>query len=119
MQNSSLMLPRSRYLVALAMSVTSGMRQVFQKVLPLNYISDILLGYTARTMQSGITITGSNADDFAKVNNCWTSFAAGASCLIGVTFTPFATGARSAVVSVSENWGGIPQQVGLASTGSS
>ena len=37
--------------------------------------------------------------------------------LIGVTFTPSATGARSAAVSVSDNGGGSPQQVTLTGTG--
>jgi phosphatidylethanolamine-binding protein (PEBP) family uncharacterized protein len=67
---------------------------------------------------SGITITGTNATDFAQVNNCGTSVAAGASCSIAVTFTPTATGARSAAVTVSDNGGGGSQQVQLTGTGS-
>jgi len=66
---------------------------------------------------SGILITGTNATDFVQVNNCGTSVAAGASCLIGVTFTPTATGARSASVSVSDNGGGSPQTVPVSGTG--
>jgi hypothetical protein len=66
---------------------------------------------------SGITITGTNAGDFAQLNNCGTSVAAGASCSIGVTFTPTAKGARSADVSVSDDGGGSPQQVPLTGTG--
>lgn len=66
---------------------------------------------------TGITITGTNASDFAQVNNCGASVAAGASCLIGVTFTPSATGARSASISVSDNGGGSPQQALLVGTG--
>jgi len=60
---------------------------------------------------------GANPKDFAQVNNCGTSIAAGASCFIGVTFTPSAKGSRSASVSVSDNGGGSPQQVPLAGTG--
>jgi Bacterial Ig-like domain (group 3)/FG-GAP-like repeat/Abnormal spindle-like microcephaly-assoc'd, ASPM-SPD-2-Hydin len=66
---------------------------------------------------SGIMITGTNAGDFAEVNNCGTSVLPAASCSIAVTFTPTATGARSADVSVSDNGGGSPQQVGLTGTG--
>jgi hypothetical protein len=66
---------------------------------------------------TGITITGANAIDFAETNNCGTSVAAGASCFVGVTFTPTATGARSAAVSVSDNGGGSPQKVSLVGTG--
>ena len=66
---------------------------------------------------SGITITGTNAGDFAEVNNCGTSLPGGASCFIGVTFTPSTTGSRTASVSISDNGGGSPQQVPLAGTG--
>lgn len=66
---------------------------------------------------SGITITGTNAGDFAQTNNSGTSVAGGASCFIGVTFTPPTTGSRSASVSISDSGGGSPQQVPLAGTG--
>lgn len=66
---------------------------------------------------SGISITGTNPNDFAQVNNCGTSIAAGASCFIGVTFTPSTKGSRSASVSISDNGGGSPQQVQLAGSG--
>jgi hypothetical protein len=66
---------------------------------------------------TGISITGTNAGDFAETNTCGTSVAAGASCFITVTFTPSATGKRSASVSVTDNGGGSPQKVGLAGTG--
>ena len=66
---------------------------------------------------SGITVSGTNPNDFAQLNNCPASVTAGASCSIAVTFTPTATGARSANVSVSDNGGGSPQQVPLTGTG--
>jgi len=66
---------------------------------------------------TGITITGTNATDFAESNSCGTSVAAGAKCSITVTFTPSAIGARSASVSVSDSGGGSPQQVRLNGTG--
>ena len=66
---------------------------------------------------SGITVVGSDPNDFAQLNNCGTSVAAGASCSITVTFTPTATGTRSADVSVSDDGGGSPQQVPLTGTG--
>ena len=67
---------------------------------------------------SGITVTGTNLSDFAEVNNCGASIAAGASCSIAVTFTPSATGARSAAVTVTDDGGGGSQQVQLTGTGS-
>ena len=66
---------------------------------------------------TGITITGTNAGDFAEINNCGASVAAGATCSIGVTFTPSATGARSASLSIADTGGGSPQQVHLNGTG--
>jgi len=65
---------------------------------------------------SGITVTGRNASDFSEVNACG-SLAAGTSCQISVTFTPRATGARSATISISDNGGGSPQKVTLNGTG--
>jgi len=66
---------------------------------------------------TGITIIGTNAGDFAQQNNCAATLAAGASCYIAVTFTPSATGTRSAAVAVSDNAGGSPQKVTLSGTG--
>jgi hypothetical protein len=42
---------------------------------------------------------------------------AGLSCTISVTFTPSATGARSASVSVADTAPGSPQTVPLSGTG--
>jgi hypothetical protein len=66
---------------------------------------------------TSITITGTNAGDFAEITNCGASVAAGGTCLIGVTFTPSATGVRSASVSIADNGGGSPQHVQLKGTG--
>ena len=66
---------------------------------------------------TGISFTGTNASDFAETNTCGTSVAAGASCSITVTFTPSATGSRSATLSVTDNGGASPQKVSVAGTG--
>jgi hypothetical protein len=66
---------------------------------------------------TGISFTGTNATDFAQTNTCGTNVAKGASCFIKVTFTPGATGTRTAQVSISDNGGGSPQKVGLIGTG--
>ena len=66
---------------------------------------------------TGITITGTNAGDFSQKNNCGQSVPAGGHCTITVTFTPTATGQRSAAISVSDDGGGSPQLVPLAGTG--
>jgi hypothetical protein len=72
---------------------------------------------TATLTISGISITGSNAGDFAETNTCGASQAAGASCLISVTYSPTAMGNRTAAISVSDNATGSPQMVSLTGAG--
>jgi hypothetical protein len=67
---------------------------------------------------SSLTVTGTNASDFAQTNTCSNSVAAGAHCTIAVMFTPSASGARTAAVSITGNASGSPQTVSLSGTGS-
>src|SRR5207245_354121 len=69
-----------------------------------------------------ITITGAQAADFAFAagNTCPTgagSVAPGASCTISISFTPAATGARTATVTITDDAPGSPQSVSLAGMG--
>src|SRR2546425_749650 len=71
---------------------------------------------------TSITITGAQAADFAFAagNTCPTgagSVAPGASCTISISFTPAATGARTATVTITDDAAGSPQLVSLAGTG--
>ena len=66
---------------------------------------------------SSISITGTNSGDFSQTNNCGSSLSQSGNCTISVTFTPSATGSRSASVSISDNAGGSPQTVSLTGTG--
>ena len=69
---------------------------------------------------SSITITGTNAGDFALTNKCPASpntFASGASCMIGVTFTPSDVGTRTAKVIINDGATNSPQTVYLSGTG--
>jgi hypothetical protein len=66
---------------------------------------------------SGISLTGANPGDFAQVNTCGSSVAAGASCQINVTFTPAGLASRTASLSVKDNATGSPQMVTLTGTG--
>ena len=66
---------------------------------------------------SSLTIAGTNTTDFSQTNTCGSSLAGKKSCSITVTFTPTATGTRSATVSVADNGGGTPQTVPLTGTG--
>lgn len=66
---------------------------------------------------TSIAITGTDPGDFAQTNTCGSSIAAGAHCVIQVTFMPTTTGTRTAEVSVSDNSGGSPQTATLTGEG--
>lgn len=64
-----------------------------------------------------VAISGANSGDFSiQSNNCGT-VAAGASCTISVAFTPTATGARSASLTISDNSPTSPHTVVLTGSG--
>ena len=65
-----------------------------------------------------VSITGTNAAEFAIQNNTCGSVAAGGTCTITLTFTPQATGTRNATLSVSDTDAGSPQTDALTGTGS-
>jgi hypothetical protein len=66
---------------------------------------------------TSIALTGANASDFAQTNNCGASVAAGTNCTISVTFTPAASGTRTAAVNLTDNATASPQTVSLSGTG--
>ncbi len=65
---------------------------------------------------SSITLGGANAGDFAETNNCGATLAPGATCSISATFSPTATGPRTASISIADSAAGSPQSVTLAGT---
>ena len=72
---------------------------------------------TATLTITAYSFTGTNPTNFAQTHTCAATLAAGASCTISVTFTPSATGARSASLAVADNAAGSPQTVALTGTG--
>jgi probable HAF family extracellular repeat protein len=72
---------------------------------------------TATLTITGIAITGTDAADFAHYHSCASSLAAGASCIIRVTFKPTALSTRTAILNVTDNAPGSPQKVSLAGVG--
>lgn len=67
-----------------------------------------------------ITSTTSSLADFALSSTCPlrpSTLAAGASCSVSVTFSPAATGTRSATLTFSDNASNSPQTVSLSGTG--
>jgi hypothetical protein len=73
-------------------------------------------GTTALAISS-VSVSGTNAGNFVKSNACPSLLAASAKCTISVTFTPSATGARSAKLTVVDNAGTGTQTVPLSGTG--
>jgi FG-GAP-like repeat/Abnormal spindle-like microcephaly-assoc'd, ASPM-SPD-2-Hydin len=63
---------------------------------------------------SKVTITGTNATDYAETNTCGATLAINASCQVSITFTPTAQGTRTAALSVTDNAPGSPQLIGLS-----
>ncbi|HUJ40467.1 MAG TPA: choice-of-anchor D domain-containing protein [Candidatus Acidoferrales bacterium] len=67
---------------------------------------------------SGVAFMTPNTGDFGIfVNTCGSSLAAGANCVVAVTFTPTATGPRTAQLQFTDNAAGSPQSVTLNGTG--
>ncbi|MGA9498141.1 MAG: SBBP repeat-containing protein [Terriglobales bacterium] len=71
------------------------------------------------TALSIISITRAGADpgDFAQTNTCGSSVAAKGKCIISVTFTPQATGTRTATLNINDSANNSPQTVALTGTG--
>jgi hypothetical protein len=73
---------------------------------------------TAPLTVGGIKLAGNDPGDFATTTNCGSELAAGASCLVSVTFKPFKKGKRSASVNVTDNGGASPQLAPVSGIGS-
>ncbi len=67
---------------------------------------------------SGVSLSGTNAGDFAIVTNtCGASLAGSATCTVSITFTPSATGTRTGTLTFTDAAGNSPQTVALSGTG--
>ena len=65
-----------------------------------------------------VALGGTNSADYSiSANTCGTSLAIAANCSVSVTFTPQATGTRSASLQVTDNAANSPQSVSLTGTG--
>ena len=64
-----------------------------------------------------ITFTGGDPGDFSQTNTCDSSVGAKSHCTISVTFTPKATGKRTATPNVNDSANNNPQTVLLTGTG--
>jgi hypothetical protein len=67
---------------------------------------------------SGTMFIGANAGDFSlQGNTCGSSLAPGGNCTISVSFSPAASGARSAILQIVSNAASSPDSVQLSGTG--
>jgi hypothetical protein len=64
-----------------------------------------------------ISVQGTDLHDFAQTNTCAGSIPALGSCSISVTFSPAATGTRTAIVNIGDSDPTGPQTVSLTGTG--
>jgi Beta-propeller repeat/Abnormal spindle-like microcephaly-assoc'd, ASPM-SPD-2-Hydin len=64
-----------------------------------------------------IYIGGLDPNDFAETNDCGASLAAGAKCLISVTFTPTDKNLRKAALGISDSDAASPQAIALSGQG--
>lgn len=71
---------------------------------------------TALTINS-ITFTGAHPGDYSQTNTCGSSLAAKGKCTIAVTFTPTATGSRTASINITDSATNSPQILPLYGTG--
>jgi hypothetical protein len=65
---------------------------------------------------TGVSITGSDANQFSQTNNC-TSVQPTATCTFNVTFTPTLAGSATANLTITDNASGSPQAVALSGVG--
>jgi len=72
---------------------------------------------TANLTVSSVSVTGSDSTQFAQTNNCSAALAPNASCTISVTFSPSATGGKTASLAISHSGVGSPTTVTLNGAG--
>jgi hypothetical protein len=66
---------------------------------------------------SSVALGGTNLSDFGLTNNCTAAaYAAGTTCGIGVSFSPVATGARAAFITITDDASNSPQSIPLSAT---
>ena len=68
---------------------------------------------------SSVKLSGANASDFAMSNGCTISaYTPNQACTVGLTFTPSATGARIATLSIADDAPNSPQTVAVSGNAS-
>ena len=68
---------------------------------------------TSNLAVTNVQLTGANASDFSFSHNCPGSLSPGSSCSVSITYTPGASGVRTASLSISSSASSSPQTVPL------
>ncbi len=65
----------------------------------------------------GVALAGTNVADYSQNDNCGSSLAAGANCVINVSVTPGQLGPSSAAITITDSTVGSPHAVALSGMG--
>ena len=66
---------------------------------------------------NGVALAGTNVADYGENNNCGSTLAAGANCVINVSVTPGQLGPSSAAITITDSTVGSPHAVALSGMG--
>src|SRR5882724_2639287 len=91
-------------------SVTTGVTSA-AKTVQIQNSGNAVLNITS------ITLTGTNAADYARTNNCGGTLAIGSVCTVDITITPGGTGARTANLHLIDDAANTPQNVTMTTNG--
>lgn len=106
-------------------SMSSGSPNAVLSTTTLTF-GDEVVGATSQPLTFTLTNSGVAAlsianvvatANFGQINDCGSTLAAGAKCIITVTFTPGATGKLNGTISISDSATGSPQTTSLSGTG--
>ena len=112
--------------ILLALSAAGAFAQTVTLSPSALKFGDEVVGATSAVKKVSLTNTGASAlsiasiaasADFAQTNTCGSSVAAGARCMISVTFTPAAAQAYTGAVTITDNTSGSPQAIALSGSG--
>jgi hypothetical protein len=66
---------------------------------------------------ASVALGGTNLSDFSLTNNCVAAaYAVGATCTIGVSLSPLATGTRAAIIAITDDAPNSPQTINLSAS---
>ena len=101
------------------LSIPSALNFASQAVGTTSASSTVTISNIGGAAVNVASVSSSNPSEFTVASSTCTTVSVGASCAVGVTFKPGATGTRSGSISVVSNGTGSPQAIGVSGTGTS